>query len=151
MKLSNNFTLRELVRSQTAERRGINNTPSDEIVESLKQTTRRILQPVRDHFGIPFSPSSGYRCEALSLAIGSSKKSQHNFGQAVDFEVPTIDNLTLAKWIDANIDVDQLILECYRYGDPNSGWVHVSWVPDARRMDVMTYVVGKGFSQGLGG
>jgi hypothetical protein len=141
--------LRELVKSQTAERKQIDNTPDDRIIDNLKQTTRRILQPVRDYYKIPFSPSSGYRSAALSLAVGSSTSSQHCAGRAVDFEVPTIDNFALATWVADNLEFDQLILECYRLGEPYSGWVHVSWVPDERRYQSLTYVIGSGYSYGL--
>ena len=70
--------------------------------------------------------SSGYRCPELSIAIGSSKDSQHCKGQAADFEVANVDNYDLAVWIKENLEFDQLILECYTGG--NTGWVHCSYV-----------------------
>jgi zinc D-Ala-D-Ala carboxypeptidase len=127
MKLSRNFSLNELIKSQTAVRLGIDNTPSDAEVGKLQELCRHILQPVRDHYAIPFAPSSGYRSVELCKAIGSSSKSQHAKGEAADFEVPGIDNYDLACWIRDNLDFDQLILEFYKSGEPSSGWVHCSY------------------------
>lgn len=150
MKLSPNFSLAELTKSQTADRMDIDNTPSDDHVKALELVAQKILQPVRDHFGIPFVPSSGYRCVELCEAIGSKASSQHAKGQAADFEVPTISNYDLAVWIMENLEYDQLILENYKSGDPNSGWVHCSYVsPEANRKSVLTYQKSTGYRQGL--
>jgi len=78
---------------------------------------------VRDKFG-PVIISSGYRSKELNAAIGGSVTSQHSIGEAADFEVPGLDNKKLADWIKDNLKFDQLILEFYKDGDPNSGWVH---------------------------
>ena len=126
MKLSNNFTLQELTKSQTATRKGINNEPGTAEIENLIHLAKTILQPVREHFGKPVMISSGYRSPALCEAIGSSAKSQHAKGEAADFEIGGVDNLELAAWIAANCDFDQLILEFYDGVDPNSGWIHCS-------------------------
>ena len=72
MKLSANFTLDELIKSQVAERKGINNNPSPEQIDNLKALTQNILQPVRSHFDKPLIISSGFRCAELCVAIGSS-------------------------------------------------------------------------------
>ena len=111
MLLSANFSLMEATKSQTALRKGIDNTPDAEQIACLKLVATHILQPVRDFFRTPFAPSSWYRSIALCEAIGSSARSQHARGQAVDFEVPGVSNLNLAYWIDENLDYDQLILE----------------------------------------
>ena len=125
MKLSNNFSLKEMVKSQTAERKGINNNPSEDHMNNLKLLCEKVLQPVRDHFGKVVSVSSGYRSEALCEAIGSSKTSQHAKGQAADFEIFGVSNQELVIWIDQNLDYDQMILEFWKGPDePNSGWVH---------------------------
>jgi len=126
MILSNNFTLKELTKSQTATRKGIHNEPSTEHIENLIHLAKTILQPVREHFGKPVMISSGYRSPELCEAIGSSAKSQHAKGEAADFEIHGVDNKNLAAWISANCDFDQLILEFYIDGDLNSGWVHCS-------------------------
>lgn len=148
MKLSPNFSLRELTYSQTAVRKGIYNEPTEPHVESLRLLCENILQPVRAYYGRSFTPSSGYRSEALCEAIGSSRKSQHAKGEAADFEVPGISNYDLACWIRDNLDFDQLILEFYKEGDPNSGWVHCSYKAEGNRKECLTYD-GKQYTVGL--
>ena len=133
MKLTENFSLNELTKSQTAERKGINNTPSAEHQENLKSLCEMILQPIRDHFGQVVSVSSGYRSPELCVAIGSSTKSQHAKGQASDFEIFGVSNKELADYIDQNLDYDQLILEYWKESDPNSGWIHCSFNTQGNR------------------
>ena len=137
MKLSENFSLSELTKSQTAVRKGINNEPGTAEIENLIHLAEAVLQPVREHFGKPVMISSGYRSPALCEAIGSSSKSQHARGEAADFEIHGVDNKELATWISKNTDFDQLILEFYNEGDPNSGWVHCSAVTEAPRKQVL--------------
>ena len=127
MKLSENFSLIELTKSQTAERKSIDNTPSPTHQDNLKLLCTHILQPVRDHFERVVSVSSGYRSEELCIAIGSKITSQHAKGQAADFEIYGLSNKELADWIHKNLDYDQLILEYWKKEDPNSGWVHCSF------------------------
>jgi zinc D-Ala-D-Ala carboxypeptidase len=86
MELSKSFTLNELTKSQEATRLGIENIPNEEHIENLKILCEKILQPLRDYYGMPVSISSGYRSVALCEAVGSSSKSQHTKGQAADFE-----------------------------------------------------------------
>lgn len=145
MQLSPHFTLAELTHSDKAVELGIDNTPSDEIIERLKIVCCRILEPVRDHYGIPFRPNSGYRCPELNVLLNGSKTSQHMAGQAVDFEVPGIVNYDLALWISTNLVYDQLILENYTQGVPNSGWVHCSIISGKNRMECLT--INKGVRQ----
>ena len=137
MKLSANFSLAEMTKSQTATRKGINNKPSTEHIENLIHLAESVLQPVRDHFGKSVMISSGYRSPALCEAIGSSTKSQHAKGEAADFEIGGVDNKELATWISKNTTFDQLILEFYDEGDPNSGWVHCSAVTGEPRKQVL--------------
>ena len=137
MQLSNNFSLAELTKSQTATRKGIDNTPSDTHIQNLIHLAESVLQPVREHFGKPVMISSGYRSPALCEAIGSSTKSQHARGEAADFEIAGVDNKELATWISKNTEFDQLILEFYNEGDPNSGWVHCSAVTEGPRKQVL--------------
>ena len=132
-----NFSLAELVKSQTATRKGINNEPGTAEIENLIHLAKNILQPVREHFGKPVAISSGYRSPELCEAIGSSAKSQHAKGEAADFEIPGVDNMQLATWISKNTIFDQLILEYYEPGDPNSGWVHCSAVKEGSRAQVL--------------
>ena len=132
MNLTRNFTLSELTKSDTAIRKGINNNPSAEQVEKLKLLCENILQPVRDHFG-RVKITSGFRSVELCLAIGSSQNSQHAKAEAADFEVVGVDNCELADWIHRELEWDQLILEFYTPGEPNSGWIHASWTEGTPR------------------
>jgi len=132
MQLSRNFSLSELIKSDTAIRQGINNNPNAEQIEKLKALCENILQPVRDHFG-RVKITSGYRSPELCIAIGSSINSQHAKAEAADFECPGVDNAELADWIHRELPYDQLILEFYTPSEPNSGWIHCSWIPDTPR------------------
>ncbi len=132
MKLSENFSLQELLKSQTALRKGIDNKPAHpEIITNLQILCEKVLQPVRNHFAKPVVINSGYRCPKLNKAVGSSSKSQHTKGEAADIEIPGVSNKELAEYIEDNLPFDQLILEFYNGVDPSSGWVHVSYVNDS--------------------
>lgn len=149
MNLSTHFTLSELTKSQDAIRRGIDNTPTGSDINSLILVCENILEPVRKRYGIPFKPSSGYRSIALNEAVGGSKTSQHCFGQAVDFEVPGVSNFELASWIAQNLSFDQLILEFYKQGELNSGWVHCSYVGIGKNRKQCKTFDGKQYIGGL--
>jgi len=127
MKLSDNFTLDELTKSQEAIRLGIPNEPNDEHITNLILLCKNILQPIRNYFKIPVSISSGYRSPKLCEAIGSSRTSQHARGEAADFEIFGIHNKEVSDWIVKNLDYDQCILEFWNPNDPNSGWIHCSY------------------------
>ena len=148
MKLSTNFSLNELTKSQTAERKGIDNTPSAEHQENLKSLCTHVLQPVRDHFGQVVSVSSGYRAPELCTAIGSKITSQHAKGEAADFEIFGVSNKELADWIHYNLNYDQLILEYWKgEDDPNSGWVHCSYSENQKRRQYLKAVKVDGRTQ----
>ena len=150
MNLSKHFTLREATRSQTADRLDIDNQPRMEIIPKLVQVAHNILEPLRAHYGAPFTPSSWYRCQELNEVLGSRSTSQHVKGEAVDIELPTVDNLELAKWCRDNLDFDQLILEFYNLDDPTSGWVHCSYVSEQKnRGEVLTIQKGGILNAGL--
>ena len=133
MKLSANFQLSELVKSQVAERKGIANNPSPAHIDNLKSLCLNVLQPIRSHFEEPVIISSGYRSGEVCIAIGSKPTSQHAEGKAADIEIVNIDNKELAMWIKDNLEFDQLILEFYKDGEPDSGWVHVSYNGEENR------------------
>ena len=137
MRLSPNFTLSEFTKSQTALRQGIDNTPEGEHLEAAKELFENVVQPVRDNFGVTVI-NSGYRGEELNKAVGGSSRSQHCKGEAVDIECPGTSNYEVAKWIEDNLDFDQLILEFYTPGIPDSGWVHVSYKTEDNRKSVLT-------------
>ena len=132
MNLSRNFTLLELTKSDTAIRKGIDNNPNADQIEKLKDLCENILQPVRDHFG-RVKVTSGFRSPELCAAIGSSVNSQHAKAEAADFEVLGVDNAELGDWIHMNLPYDQLIVEYYTPGEPNSGWIHCSYIPFGQR------------------
>jgi len=133
MLLSKSFTLNELTKSQEATRLEIDNTPNEDYIENLKILCVKILQPVRDFYGLPVSISSGYRSPELCEAIGSSRTSQHARGQAADFEIFGVPNKQVADFIVKNLDYDQCILEFWNENEPNSGWVHCSFNKDNNR------------------
>ena len=131
MQLSKNFSLVELTKSQTAERKGIPNDPSPDHIENLRLLCERVLQPVRDHFNHTVTISSRYRNEILSQKIGSSSSSQHCKGEAADFEIYGTPNNEIFNWIKGNLLYDQMILEFWNEDEPNSGWLHVSYNPES--------------------
>ena len=140
MKLSDNFTLFEMIKSETASRKKIDNTPPEELIIKLEFLCREILEPIRAMAGKPIRPNSVYRSHALNKAVGGSTRSQHCKAEAVDVEVPGISNYDLAAWVQHQLVFDQLILECYKPGIPTSGWVHISRVMDGvNRGRVLTY------------
>ena len=133
MKLTENFSLNELTKSQTAERKGIYNYPTPAHQVRLRSLCTHVLQPVRDHFSRGVTISSGYRSPELCTAIGSKITSQHAKGQAADFEIFGVSNKELADYINENLEYDQLILEYWKESDPNSGWVHCSYSESNKR------------------
>jgi zinc D-Ala-D-Ala carboxypeptidase len=151
MNLSANFTLKELTKSDTATRLGLDNTPNDAALENLKTLCEKVLQPVRDHFGKSVTVNSGYRSPESNAAVGGSKTSDHCKGMAADIEIVGIANADLAQWIMDNLDYTQLILEFYTKGIPDSGWVHVSYDPNNLKKQELTAVKVAGKTQYLQG
>ena len=136
MKLTANITLDELTKSQTAERKGINNNPNPKQIDNIKALAINILQPLRSHYDRPLIISSGFRCAQLCVEIGSSVNRQHvadDNAAAADFEIPGVDNRELALWIKSELEYDQLILEFYKDNEPTSGWIHCSYSTDHNR------------------
>ena len=132
MQLSKNFSLVELTKSQTAERKGIPNDPSPDHQENLRLLCERVLQPVRDHFNHVVSVSSGYRSPQLCSGHRKfSVDSQHAKGMAADFEIYGTPNNEIFNWIKGNLLYDQMILEFWNEDEPNSGWLHVSYNPES--------------------
>ena len=141
MQLSEHFKLNEFTKSETAIRKRIDNTPGPAHASNLQKVCEKILEPVRKHFGKPVRINSGYRGAALNSAVGGSSKSQHCNGEAVDFEIDGLANPELAKWVAANCDFDQIILEFYDPKEgPNSGWVHASYSEGKNRKQILTAV-----------
>jgi zinc D-Ala-D-Ala carboxypeptidase len=140
MNLSANFTLKELTKSDTATRLGIDNTPDEATIENIKLLCQEVLQPIRDHFGKSVTVNSCFRSPESNAAVGGSKTSDHCLGRAADIEIDGIPNPELAQWIMDNLDYTQLILEFYTQGQPNSGWVHVSYDPNNLKNQELTAV-----------
>ena len=149
MQLSKHFTLSEMIKSMTATRKGIDNTPGAGEIKSLGDLCYEVLEPLRAHFSKPVTITSGYRSEALCEAIGSKKTSQHAKGQAVDLEIFGVPNIQTAYWLQNNVDFDQLIMEYFDPEDPAGGGVHISYPESgSNRKQVLTFD-GKKYSEGL--
>jgi zinc D-Ala-D-Ala carboxypeptidase len=131
MKLSKNLSLDEVIYSQTALRRDIDNTPTEEHIENLKYVAEKIFQPIREHFGVPIYVSSGYRSKDLNEAIGGSPRSFHSHGMALDLDQDGrnkgVSNADVFYFIKDNLQFTELIWE---FGDDNNpNWVHVAIAP----------------------
>ena len=129
MQLSKNFTLQEMIKSETALRHGMDNTPGTTEIANLVALCEKVLQPVRDHYARGVKVNSGYRHPEVNAKVGGSKTSDHCKGMAADIEIPGLSNHELAEWISKNLEFTQVILEFYTPGVPDSGWVHVSYDP----------------------
>ena len=128
MKISNHISYQEAIRSNTATRKGIDNTPGDYEVTNMVGVAENIFEPLRQWVGGPIKINSMFRCEELNTAIGGSSRSQHCQGRAIDID-DTFGHKTNAEmfnYIKENLNFDQLIWE---FGtDDNPDWVHVSYV-----------------------
>jgi hypothetical protein len=140
MQLTNNFSLKELTTSDTAIRRGLDNTPNEAVTANLKTLAEKILQPVREHYGKSVKVNSGYRSPEVNAAVGGSRTSDHCKGQAADIEITGVANGDLAKYIAENYKFTQVILEFYTQGIPDSGWVHVSYDANDLKCQTLTAV-----------
>lgn len=138
MNLTANFTLAEMIKSETALRHDMDNTPGEVEIENLKALCENVLQPVRDHFQRGVKVNSGFRHPEVNAKVGGSKTSDHCKGQAADIEITGVANGDLAQWIVDNLDFRQVILEFYTPGVPDSGWVHVSYVAGDNKKQVLT-------------
>lgn len=128
--ISKHVSYKESVYSRTAQRRDIDNTPTDDHLATMKVTAEKIFEPLRDHVGGPIKINSFYRGPKLNKAIGGAKKSQHMAGQAMDIDdtLGNMSNADMFHWIKGNLNFDQLIWE---FGtDKNPNWLHVSYVSD---------------------
>jgi hypothetical protein len=129
MKLSLHLDLSEVVRSESAKRKGISNMPTSEHIANFKILAEKVFEPIREHFRCPIHISSGYRSKELNAAIGGSATSEHCSGQAIDIDMDGtpngVTNRMVFDYIKDNLDFNQLI---YEFGDAqNPDWVHVSY------------------------
>jgi hypothetical protein len=129
MQISKHLSLAEITRSDTAKRRGINNTPTPEHLENFKLLAEKVFEPIREHFKVPIHISSGYRSKALNTAIKGSLSSQHCSGEAIDIDMDGsangVTNAQVFNYIKDNLNFDQLIWEFGTTSNPD--WVHVSY------------------------
>jgi len=133
VQLSPHFTLDEFINSTTAQRNGINNTPSPEVVVALQALVDHVIEPIRVAVNVPITIDSGYRCPILNALIGGQPSSQHQAlggkAAAADLKTPKMTALQLANAIlqIKDLPFDQLLLEFHSPSQPTSGWVHVSY------------------------
>lgn len=125
------FTIEEMIKSDTAQSKGIQNIPSKEEEQNLISLIENILDPLREAYGKSIIVTSGYRCQKLNSAVGGAKTSQHLTGEAADIrsvEDTISENKKLFDLIQKlNLPFDQLIDEY------NLNWVHVSYSKRNRR------------------
>lgn len=137
MNLSKNFTLDEMLESQVARRKKIEEQfmPSDSVKENLRKLCVNVLQPLRDGVNKPIHVTSGFRCPRLNRAIGGSTTSQHREGKAADLKGVGYSNKELFEYIKKNIKFDQLIWEYGTKDEP--AWVHVSFDDKKMRNQIL--------------
>jgi len=130
LKISNHISYKEATASQTAVRKGIDNTPSEYQLQNMKLVAEKIFEPLREHFKRPIAINSFFRSQKLNKAIGGATGSQHTQGRAIDIDdtLGGVTNKQMFDWIKDNLDFDQLIWE---FGnEKNPDWVHVSYVSE---------------------
>ena len=125
------FTLAEMTKSATAQRKGIKNDPSIQVCKALTALIEKVLDPLREAYGKPIIVTSGYRCEKLNKAVGGAASSQHVKGEAADIrsvqDTPEENKKLFDLIVKLGLPFDQLINE-YNYD-----WVHVSFGARHRR------------------
>ena len=130
MKISDHITYAEAIHSQTAKRKGIDNTPNPKQIEAMKLLAEKVFEPLREWVGGPIKVNSFFRSPELNTKIGGSKTSQHCKGQAIDIDdvYGYKTNSEMYHWIKENLSFDQMIWEFGTDTQPN--WVHVSYVSE---------------------
>lgn len=119
--------MKELTNSSTADKLGIDNTPTTEVSAQLSNLVTHVLDPLREMYGKPITVNSGYRCPKLNAAVGGAKSSQHMRGEAADITGGSREeNKKLLELIRDNLPFDQLLNES------DYSWVHVSYVSTSK-------------------
>ena len=131
-KISKHITYAEAIHSNTAKRKGVDNTPSETQVEAMKTLAKNIFEPLRKYVGGPIKVNSFFRSVPLNEAIGGAASSQHCKGQAMDIDdvYGYKSNAEMYNWIKDNLNYDQMIWEFGTDMQPN--WVHVSYVSEEK-------------------
>jgi hypothetical protein len=134
MRLSKNFVLSEITRSNTATRLGISNEPTKDHLDNMQRLISNLIQPMRDSIG-PIRISSGYRSKELNRAIGGSNKSQHCKAEALDLQFWSegkMNNKAIYEWVlDSGLEFDQMINEF------DFAWIHISLKAKGNRKQVL--------------
>lgn len=146
MNISKHLSLAEVIRSETAKRKGISNMPTEEHLDNFKALADNVFEKIRTHFGVPIHISSGYRSKELNKLIGGSSTSQHCFGEAIDIDMDGsasgVTNADIFNYIKDNLEHDQLIWEGGT--DKNPDWVHVSYSKKKNRKQRLKAVIKNG-------
>lgn len=140
MKLTDNFTTAEVTRSETAQRLGIDNSLSIEMLDNAYCFAKAVLQPLREKIGLPFLISSWYRCKALNEAVGGTLNSAHTRATAIDFVISGLSvQQTYETVLNAlktlHIPFDQLIFESFTKDGETTQWVHLGWERENNRYE----------------
>lgn len=127
------FTVSELIRSDTAQQKGIDNTPPPAIKVKLTSLINNLLDPIREAWGGPISVNSGYRCPVLNKAVGGVPSSQHQKGEAADITVgsPELNQQLFDLIATGDFDFDQLIDESHY------SWIHISFAAGKNRHQIL--------------
>ena len=145
MKLSNNLSLAEVTKSNTAIKNNIPNNPTKQHLQNLIVLAENVFQPIREHFNKPIYISSGYRSKELNKLIGGASRSQHSKGEAIDIDNDfrnSVTNKEIFDYIKDNLEFDQLINE------QDYSWIHVSFRKEMNRNKVLNMVNGKYYNYG---
>lgn len=140
-KVSEHFTVFEIVNSSTAIIKNIDNRPTTQIIKNATLLIKNVLEPIRIHFNSPVDINSIYRSPDLNKAVGGAVDkdgkpiSQHCYGQAADFTVRGHSVEEVFLWVKNNLIFDQLIHE--------GTWVHVSFNPIKNRHQALRLINGK--------
>jgi len=142
-KMSEWFTYGEMIKSARAIREGIINEPNEAQFNNLKALCKNVLDPIRNGLDNSVLVGSGLRVVKLNTLVGGSKKSQHRYGEAADFDVVGYNTTEVYEWVilESDIVYDQIIHE---FGD--DGWIHISFTsryPNRMRNTVAMKVNGK--------
>lgn len=127
------FTVSELIRSDTAQQKGIDNTPPPAIKVKLTSLINNLLDPIREAWDGPISVNSGYRCPVLNKAVGGVPSSQHQKGEAADITVgsPELNQQLFDLIATGDFDFDQLIDESHY------SWIHISFAAGKNRHQIL--------------
>ena len=149
MKLSEHLDLAEVIKSDSAKRRGISNMPTPEHIENFKKLAVNVFEPIRKHFGVPIHISSGYRSKELNAVIGGASNSDHCFGMALDLDQQGhkggVTNKQVFDFIKDNLKFKQLIWEGGTKQEPD--WVHVSYDKKNLKKEILLATLVKGKMQ----